>query len=225
MFNPALDLGFTQYHLALPGEPLPPVDETKMLDYVVAANGVYVRSRRPGLEVCLPVSFNLQPIRGLAEIDSYAQWGFPRVPQKLVKRMLEESRSVCFVSPTEALFYLHFGSVDYTGVKFALQDNWYVVMPEQEASEEFVIPTVAALNAGAGKGAMIELHSHHSMEAKFSPDDNADESQGFRIYSLIGTIFDKPTIRTRVGLFGHFFDYPASEFFELPEELIDCVKG
>jgi hypothetical protein len=28
----------------------------------------------------------------------------------------------------------------------------------------------------------------------------------------------------RVGLFGHLFEYPASEFFEMPEGVIDCVS-
>jgi PRTRC genetic system protein A len=220
-----LDLGLTQYHIALPGVPLPPVDETKMLDYAVGANGVYVRGRRTGLEVCMPASFNLVLLRGLSEVSSYVKWEFPKVPLKLVEGMLHESQSVCASTPTEALFYLSYGCVAYAGEKLALENNWYCVMPEQIATDDSVVPTEAALNAGAGTDVIVELHSHHSMRPVFSPDDNADESQGFRVYSVIGTIFDKPTIRTRVGLWGHFWDYPSSEFYELPDQLTDCVKG
>jgi PRTRC genetic system protein A len=214
-----LDLGLTQYHFAMPGALLPAVDESKLLDYVVAANGVYARGRRPGLEVCMPVSFNLQSVRGLAEVSSYAQWGFPLVPVGFVEQMLAISKGVCVSFPREALFYLSF--IEKTeGRQLAECDGWNLAMPDQHATEESVIPSAP----GAGRNALIELHSHHSMRAEFSPTDDKDESQGFRVYAVIGTIFEKPMIRTRIGLFGHFFDYPASEFFELPEGLTDCVK-
>lgn len=215
-----IDLGFTQYHFAVPGEQLPPVDESKLLDYVVGSNGVYARGRRPGLEVCMPVSFSLQAVRGLVEVNSYAQWGFPKVPMGFMVQMLTISKSVCVSFAREALFHLNIGAgcpgrvIDYS------HNGWVLVMPDQYATEESVIATAT----GAGREAIIELHSHHSMRAEFSETDNVDESQGFRIYAVIGTIFDRPTIRARVGLFGHFFEYPASEFFELPDGLMDLVR-
>ncbi len=214
-----------EHFFAFPNQPLPPVDEHKLLDYVVAANATFVRSRRPGLEVCLPVSVNFEAVRGLAPLAPYAQWGFPRIPLKLVETMLAVSKGVCTVSPREALFYLHFNEV--TDCKsllphVACESGWHVLMPGQRASVDSVVPLDPISNIVAD--AVVELHSHHAMRAEFSSDDDADESQGFRVYAVIGTIFDNPIIHARVGLFGHFYDYPASEFFELPEELADAVK-
>lgn len=208
-------LQLLEYHFAWPGQQPPPVDEHKLLDYVVGSNGVYARGRREGLEVCMPISFSLQPIRGLAEIYSYVQWGYPKVPMQALASMLAVSRNVCVATAgegvaREALFYL-----------MHTPDGWQLDMPEQDATENSVIPTAT----GAARDAVIELHSHHQMEAVFSPEDNLDEAQGFRVFAVIGTIFTVPTIRVRVGLWGHFFNFPADEFFEMPAGLTDCVKG
>jgi len=62
------------------------------------------------------------------------------------------------------------------------------------------------------------------MQAVFSDHDDIDEGTlSFRIYVVIGSIFSNPSLRARVGLFGHFLEYPASEFFNLPEGVVDCV--
>ncbi len=218
-----MDLRLTDYHFVLPGGQIPAVDESQLLDYVVGSNGTYARGRRPGLEVCMPVSFNLQPIRGLMPVASYAQWGYPRMPVELVEIMLTVSTSVCVNGPREALFHLSFGDVPGCRDHLRCAKGWHVEMPEQEASAERVKPTVTGAGSSTER-AVIELHSHHSMRAEFSAEDNEDESQGFRVYAVIGTLFTEPRIRARVGLFGHFFEYPATEFFELPEGLADCVR-
>jgi hypothetical protein len=104
-------------------------------------------------------------------------------------------------------------------------NGWHLLFPEQRGTEHHVEP----LQRGPGTAeaeALIEVHSHHAMEAKFSDEDDVDEGGGmsFRVYGVIGTIFLSPAIRARVGLFGHLYEYPASEFFELPEGVIDCVQ-
>jgi len=206
------EVRLTDYHTARPGEQLPPVDETKMLDYVTAANGVFARGRRPGLEVCMPVSFTPAPLAGLRAIESYVQWGYPKVPLKTVETMLSISGAVCDSSPREALFYLSYA-----------EGRWQLEYPDQIATNESVKP----VSAGIGKAddALIELHSHHEMPAEFSAKDNEEEKdEGFRVFAVIGRIFTQPEIRARVGLFGHFWEFAAREFFELPEGLGDCVS-
>jgi PRTRC genetic system protein A len=202
-------MSLIDYHFAFPGRPLPPVDEHKMLDYVAAANGVYARGRRPGLEVCMPVSFNLQGIRGLVPIASYAQWGFPKVTADVLLNVLRISKHQCRREPKEALFYFRFDG------------GWRAEYPKQTATAD----TVIADESVDSSNVIIELHSHHSMAAEFSHTDNADESQGFRVYAVIGRIFDRPTINARIGLWGHFFPYPASEFFDMPDELADAIAA
>lgn len=214
------------YHIARNGN-IPPVDESKLLDYVTAQNGVFARGRRPGLEVCMPVSFNLQPLRGLKQVHPYVQWGFPKVPMGLVDQMLAVSRAVCNYAPREALFHLSFDPQCLSTVctqHIACAAGWHLEWPYQRAGSDFVVPVLTGTGTSTER-AVIELHSHHEMRAEFSPTDNADESQGFRVYAVIGTIFSTPRIRARVGLWGNFWEYSAAEFFELPGELGDCVGG
>lgn len=211
------------YHNAYVGEALPAAEPSLLLEYVTAANGVYARGIRPGLEVLLPVSFSLQPVRGLAEVESYARFGYPKVPAALVSEMLRVSREVCRERPTEALFYLLYAEGGDSPMPLTPRDlvarsgGWWCVYPEQEATDREV-------RARAAEAAIIELHSHHAMKAEFSPDDNEDE-QMFRVYCVVGAVFEQPTIRARVGLFGHFMERSAAEFFELPDGLIDSVRG
>jgi hypothetical protein len=221
----------TEYHFALRDQPLPSVNERLLLDYVMAANGVFARGRRPGLEVCMPVSFTFQLLRGLKEVLPYVQWGYPKVPRHVMKTMLGMSIAACAMSPHEALFHLSFDCETPCTENYCVGpdhvtcgDGWRLEYPRQEAEAESVRPIDIGPGCSAER-AVMELHSHHSMEAQFSPQDNEDEAQGFRVYAVIGNIFDKPEIRTRVGLFGHFWECSASEFFELPKGLGDCVTA
>ena len=68
---------------------------------------------------------------------------------------------------------------------------------------------------------VIEIHSHHAMPARFSGTDDADET-GFRVYGVIGRLPEQPEIRLRVGVYGYFWEVPASWALELPDGLRDC---
>ncbi|MGH9763818.1 MAG: hypothetical protein ACREAC_23550, partial [Blastocatellia bacterium] len=182
-------------------------------------------------EVCVPASFSLQPIRGLAGVQSYAQWGFPKVPASLLQIMLTWSKAACSPTPRETLFHLWYGGWDEACCKHHVArspeptpdrdgQGWHLEFPNQKATAESVVPTDDGAKSSKAR-ALIEVHSHHSMEAVFSAQDNEDESTGFRIYAVLGNIFREPAICARVGLFGHFCNYSAAEFFELPDYLRD----
>jgi hypothetical protein len=223
-----MNLNLAEHHIAQRGQHLPPVNESLMLDYIMGSNGMFARGRRPGLEVCMPIAAPPLPVRGLACVQPYAQWGFPKLPARFLERMLSISRLRARDRDgvKEVLFHLSFNQ------SFVLRENekvldfhlgWHLEYPEQLAQHNHVVPT------GSGRAsearAIVEVHSHPFDDARFSPQDDKDEGgMAFRIYGVIGNIFSSsPEIRARVGLFGHFFEYPASEFFELPEGLIDCV--
>jgi hypothetical protein len=218
----------TDHHIARRGEILPPVDETLWLDYVCGAGGVYTRGRRRGLEVCMPVADGR--VRGLKGVEPYVQWGFPKLPARFLERMIGTSRARCERVPTEALFHLTFdpkGCYTFSHPYSAVMDfhqGWHLEFPDQHATDQRVRP----VHQGAGSSedrAVIEVHSHVDGEAVFSEVDDADEGGlSFRVYAVLGRIFDRPEIRCRVGLFGHFMDWPAAEFFDLPEGVRDCVS-
>lgn len=216
-----MSVRLVDHHFARTGEPLPEVDDSLLYDYIVAGNGTFVRGRRPGLEVRLP--YSSPGLNGLANIFPYVRFDMPRVPVARVERMLELSREVCTPSPVEALFHLYWSPLACAAAhQDALASNgWVVEFPEQRATADSVEP----LQTGAGTSterALIEVHSHHSMAAGFSAADDRDERQGFRIYAVLGRIFDQPEIIARVGMFGHMHTFPASLFFDLPEGMVDC---
>lgn len=215
----------TDYHLARRGQLLPPVDEKLFLDYVFAGNGTFARGRRPGLEACIPVV--AMTVRGLRSVEPYVQWGFPKVPAQLLVLMFSLAQTLAKTEPREALFHLTFdqhkghpGEPQPRGHVLCLE-GWHLIFPPQRATAEHV----ELLHQGAGTSeaeALIEVHSHHHESAFFSERDDEDEgAMSFRLYGVIGSIFVNPSIRVRVGLFGHFYEYPASEFFEMPEGVTD----
>jgi len=189
---------------------VPPI-QAQMYEYVTAANGVFVRGQREGLEVMLPVTQAPRvPIRGLVCVEPYVHLSCPRVPSYRLASMHEYSRwmkDAC-ANPIEVLFYLH---NDDSGI-------WHTVVPQQKATEMSVVSTdKPELQAQA----LIEVHSHHRMAPSFSSTDDADET-GFRVYTVLGNIFTRPAIRVRVGLYGYRWEIPASWIFDLPPEIEDA---
>ncbi|MGD2184454.1 hypothetical protein [Lusitaniella coriacea] len=60
----------------------------------------------------------------------------------------------------------------------------------------------------------MEIHSHHHLPAYFSAQDDTDES-GCKIYGVLGTIFTRPALRLRVGLYNRqFWEIPTNWAFE-----------
>jgi hypothetical protein len=159
-----------------------------------------------------------------------------RAARRRAIRAVGISESPGIKEPREALFHLSFDSTTadrgpQTAESAVIgrpssvlsEAGWHLEFPQQTATADHVEP----VHKGAGSSeerAIIEVHSHHYEPAFFSPQDDADEgTMSFRIYGVIGTIFAHPAIRVRVGLFGHFFEYIASEFFEMPEGVADLV--
>ena len=218
-----------RYVVAREGEELPPI-KASLYEYVLAANGVFVRGRRDGMEACVPVGGVLQRVRGLRELEPYCTLDYPRVPAGALEVVLSYSRDVCEREPVEALFHftnlagearsLNWDPFDGSAPSL-INGSWRLDIPAQDGSCARVKP----LEDGPGTSyatSIVEVHSHHAMEAFFSGTDNKDK-QGFKLYGVLGRIFSKPTLRLRVGIYGHFMEFPASEVFELPPEISDAV--
>jgi Prokaryotic homologs of the JAB domain len=222
-----MSIRLTEHHFARLGHHLPPVDESLLHDIVLALNGTFVRGRRPGLEVCMPIAFALRKRRGLRPIFPYAQRGYPKVPARFLERMLNISRQRCEQQPMEALFHLSFTTelmLVQEGAKILdFHEGWHLEYPAQRSRADHVRPVYQGKGSSEER-AVIEVHSHPYDKASFSTKDDEDEGGlSFRVYAIIGSVFDQPTIRVRVGMFGYFLEYQASEFFELPAELTDSV--
>lgn len=176
-----------------------PLAKGLMYEFLIAGNGTFIHSERPGLKAVIPHGPSTRP--DLPRVEPYVQ-----VEKKYRAWMLEEILQVAKAKGnTECLFVLTPESI---------------MVPAQEATAGNVRPLdpYDAIMANA----VFELHSHHEMPARFSPTDNKEET-GMRLYAVIGRIFTQPEIRVRVGIYGYFWEFPASTVFELPASFKDAL--
>ena len=184
---------------------LPSIPEC-LYAYILAGNGVFLYANREDLEVLIPVS--RATIAGLPPLKPFVH--MPRVPAVLLQHILQASKENL---PNEILFWFNF---DHK------RQVWNLDAPLQNCTPASAVP--ADRNDPLGTKALIDLHSHALMDPFFSRADNKDE-QGFRIFAVIGRVNEKPLIMVRVGVYGNYWNIPASMMFELPEEIRDAYYG
>jgi len=194
---------FTKYILA-ETDFLPAIDPASLYEFVIAGNGVFVRARRNGLEAMIPIS--TCEIRGLQAVKPYVRLEAGRIPLICTQTILTEFQSDL---PNESLFWVR------------LEDKkWKVIKPRQIADENSVHPVDPFDPAGAD--ALLDVHSHNTMEPFFSTDDDKDET-GFRIFAVFGLLDTQPCVMARVGIYGYCWSLDASDVFVLPEGVRDIV--
>lgn len=197
-----MTLRLAAYHVATTTPP-PPTPKGCLYTYVFAGNGVFVTASRSELDALALVSET--DVRGLPDAEPYVNFNLPPVPLQMTRDLFNRARSVCVGAekPREVLFYL----INEAGA-------WRWVEPDQEAAEHYCRPSDPS-NPDCRR-AVVELHSHHEMDAFWSGEDDRDET-GFKVYAVMGRIFTTPTLRVRAGVYGHFVELRASDVFQLPE--------
>lgn len=195
-----VDYAFVKSGQRLPS--MPPC----LYQYLVGRTQIAVRAERAGLSVIFPVETLSNPIAGLDEnLGGAFGLSAGRVPLDLTTAMLQKAREA---SPREILFYL---------LPPDEQRGWQLATPRQNVTRSSCRP-VDPFHPW-GKAALIEVHSHNSMEAYFSGQDDRDEKTGFRIYAVLGRVNQRcPEIVCRVGVYGHFWNIPAHWVFDLPDD-------
>ena len=193
-------------YLAAARKPLPPVRAA--LEYVLAGNGLFARGVRRGLSATIPVV--PCTVKGLHTVAASVALHYPLGPAGIVEAMLDGARAAHDPSggPVEIVFHLHWAG-----------STWRLDVPLQTQSNTHAQPLGPALGSSYA-GALIEVHSHHCLPAFFSAADDADET-GFRLFAVLGDIFQQPHIRVRVGLYGHTWPVPARLAFTLPAGVTD----
>lgn len=195
-------MNLVNYRLYHGGELPPP---TGLYEYVLAANGVFVRAVRAGLYACIPVAHTARSsVRGLAEIETtVVLTSTARFPRDLMHAILDYARAR---SPLENLTWAEVAG-----------DQWRAWEPFQLRTSASVRPVDPFDPIGAR--ALLDLHSHHEMDAFFSTQDDRDESSTFRLYGVLGKVSTAPEIILRVGIYGHFYDLDPGDYLELPYAL------
>ena len=162
-------------------------------DYVLGAGGLYVQSESAHLTARIPVA--PCEVRGLAPVAEKVELAHGPIPSGLFEiglRWFQDDPS------TERFF-----AVRWDGRSYRL------VVPEQEG-------TATSLEYTPPAGVVAEFHSHGNSRAFFSKTDDSDE-QGFHIYGVVGRLDrDRPELRLRVGVYGHFAPVEWSQVFDSP---------
>jgi PRTRC genetic system protein A len=180
-------------------------------DYVLARNGLFVRGKRDGMEVVLPVS----NVRGaLFTLTPAFRWDYPPVPARIVTAILKAAREARNASGhlVETLCYLRHQSTE---------EGWTLQIPEQIATRASVTPGPAA-QEGFGE-VLIELHSHAALPAFFSATDNGSEGL-LRLYAVLGWVERQPTLRLRVGVYSYWLEIPAGVVFALEGSGVEAAR-
>lgn len=165
--------------------------------WIHAGNGEFVRARRAGLhaiiqvtEICEAICTSIYPI---VELDK-------KITPDLMGMIYEDFMEHL---PNERLAWF--------------TEN-LLIFPAQVASRGMV----RAKNPFDPfiENVLVDVHSHNTMDAYFSGQDNRDEAQGFRAFVVIGRLGSQmPQIKARVGIFGYFVDVPMETVATLPEGL------
>ena len=162
-------------------------------DYVLGAGGLYVQSESAHLTARIPVA--PYEVCGLAPVLEKVGFAHGPIPARLFEmglRWFEDDPD------TERFF-----GVQWDGRAYRL------VVPEQEG-------TATSLEYTPPAGVIAEFHSHGRSRAFFSATDDGDE-QGFRIYGVVGRLdADRPELRLRVGVYGHFAPVEWQQVFDGP---------
>ncbi len=197
---------FGEYLIARQGAMLPPVDPGNFYEYILAANGVFVRASREEFQAMVLVA----PchVSGLEKLDPYVNLNGGRLPQTCTQAILADFRAA---SPMERLLWVILDGRTYT-----------VYAPPQIALASKVAPVDP--QDPMGVNAFMDIHSHGRFPAGFSLDDDQDELRHrMRIFAVIGTIEDAPQVLVRVVIHGHEGYFPAASIMELPEGVKDCL--
>ena len=174
---------------------LPPIGDAAY-QYVVAANGLFVRAEDSRIKALVPVATTEHLSHGLCPVEPFVRLKVPKVPYAF---LLSLHKSAVKHVPNEAMYQL----------AYTAGSGWECWMPSQTTT-----PTAVRFQ-DTGRST-IDLHSHNSMNAFFSQTDDEDEL-GFRFYIVIGRLrrVEWPQILCRVGVYGHFWQCHPSDIFDI----------
>ncbi len=183
-----------------------------MLEYLMAADGLFVRAKRREFSVCLPLC--RVNVKGLPDVESKIVWHKPKIPSSIWQEILSDARTRCdFADFKEDVFVVFWNEKD-------AKWNWKRISRERQRASTIADDTLEEYGE-----ACIELHTHPDGAIHFSRADDEDESGKFRIFGILTDIHSNlPKIRFRCGVYDHFIQIPADFVSEMPLGFIDLNK-
>jgi len=158
-------------------------------DYILASNGLYIQAGNPHLEATVLVS--PAEVRGLSPLEEKVTLLHGRIPWRLYDLAY-------------SLFVMDTSRERYAAI---IWDNGYQLkVPEQEREP-------GSVRYSTESSVVLDLHSHGTMDAWFSTDDDQDE-QGLRLYMVVGRVnMLIPAMELRIGVYGYYAFITTGEVF------------
>jgi PRTRC genetic system protein A len=178
---------------------LPPLQG--VYEYLFAANGLFLRATNARLAVQLCIQpWSPGTVRGLPPLEPYVHLHHPRLPCALLHRVLVDARAR---RDAEAQLVEVLYRVVQRDGKFAL------LVPPQQATSASVTTTLTEHT----QPPLLELHSHGTLPAFWSGQDDRDEG-GFCFYGVVGRVNSAcPEVRLRLGVYGYWWEMPVGVLF------------
>lgn len=181
----AKEVGYlTNYHGRLEGE------RGIFFDYILAANGIFIEASNPILSARIPVS-ECQ-IRGLAPIKPRISMTYGSIPQSFFDLALDR-----FLATPEVEAYV--GVIANAGYHFYI--------PDQDKQEAKVVYNI-------GNSVILDIHSHGSMRAFFSKQQDDKDETGLKLYAVVGNLRETPIVCLRAGVYGYFWPLSWKDVFD-----------
>jgi PRTRC genetic system protein A len=197
--------GLVRHHIATPEQPLPAA--APGITWIWAANGIFKRGIAGALDLCIPVGL-VAPVPGLAPLGAHVRWyGIPlqHIPGVLLEPILRHAQRASNGSsihyPIEQQYFI-------TWRDDCPEKPLRVAVPRQKASSGRV-----EYEMNVRGQVLIDIHSHHHMQAYFSATDDRDDT-GLSLSAVIGTIYTKPRLVLRANVYGHHYDIPPCMVFD-----------
>ncbi len=186
------------YHVATAACPLLP--PSVPLTWIVAANGTFLRGTNPTREVIVQVERHPSVIPGLVPLHPRVVWPQygTRLPGRLLLEVLNHARQAedGRGHPVEQQYWITDRGAGLT-----------VIRPPQRANAVRVITPRSELPI------LVDIHSHHGMDASFSSTDDHDDALHLGVSVVIGTIWTQPTLRVRLCVYGYTEEVSATSVF------------
>jgi len=145
----------------------------------------------------------------LSDVRAGFNPALPRVPMELIFKVISFFRYYMNLgAEKEALVNIYWDKVN---------PGYFVDVPKQVVTKASVESQINDDYTDDRYIHFMDIHSHNSMKAFFSPTDNADE-KATRLYTVIGNLHEYfPDIKTRISNGGKFLDIDPLEVFEFED--------
>lgn len=188
----------------------------KVISYVPSENGRLYEIRSNGVGTFIAQT---RKVTAFQKVRAGFIPALPKIPFSVLSEILAFFKSyISNEQITEALAYIFWSKAE---------ERYFVHIPKQEVSKDSVDTTEMPLEDERFT-LVMEIHSHNTMPAYFSGDDDKDE-KATGLYAVVGS-FDKvfPDILVRISVGGKFVEIPLEDVFDgicgtFPEKWRDAV--